>query len=477
MRVTLRGGIAITGGLLFAMVRFAYLEAWLVLALYLVKLIFGDDVLMPLYHISKLHHNLLQRAYLCWVGGLVENVLGTRVAYTVVDSDGQEHLEQHYTTAVRSEEGAVERYVDLDKVLRPPSQTGKVKIIIMNHHCRVDWIYTFLYLARTRSVINHIRYVLKADLKHLPVLGWAMELFRYLFLSRNWESDKLYIKRMIDFYNATSDTPVILIYPEGTDLSPSNIQRSQAYAEKAGLPKFYHVLNPRTTGTVALMNMLGGADRVEEVVDLTIAYTYHAPGERPCEPSLVNGHHPKKVHLLIHSYPVAGTAAAVAQKNPAHVCPTEEAALSAWIHERFAEKELLLSRFLLSNPIGFDAADVRAVMGEDVGVASYDGDEESLRHPRRPWWRRYYQEVGFFGAVITPIYWLALPVYLILFTRWWVTILWVLAVLLLFLMVTKVVGGIQQALYLEAVTPEAALMRRLCRMLQKAQRVKDKKSD
>ncbi|KAG5481859.1 hypothetical protein LSCM4_06936 [Leishmania orientalis] len=478
MKLTLRGGIAMAGGLLCAMVMFAFCEAWLVLAMYLVKFAFGDGVSMPLYHFSNLHHNLMQRAYLCWVGGLLENVLGTRVAYTVVDGDGQEHLEQHYMTGVRDEEGAVEKYVDLDKVLRPPSQPGKVKIIIMNHHCRVDWIYTFVYLARTRSMISHIRYVLKADLKRLPVLGWSMELFRYLFLSRKWDSDKLYIKRMIDFYKATSDTPVILIYPEGTDLSPSNIQRSQAYADKAGLPKFYHVLNPRTTGTVALMSMLGGADRVEEVVDLTIAYTYRYPGERPSEPSLVNGHHPKKVHLLVRSYPVAGTAAAAATKKPKRVCPTEEAALSAWIHERFAEKELLLSRFLVSNPIGFDAADVRAVLGEDVGVASYDGDEERLRHPGRPWWRRYYRQFGFFGAVITPIYWLVLPIYLTFFTRLWLSMLWMFAFLFIFHKLTNAIGGIQQSLYLKAVAPEATLMQRLRLMLKRSeQRPKDKKSD
>ncbi|CAJ1987882.1 Acyltransferase / LPLAT1 [Leishmania donovani] len=477
MKLTLRGGIALAGAMLLAIAGFSLFETCVILVLYLAKYVFGDGALMPLYRLSNMHHDFMQRTYLCWVGGLVENVLGTSIAYTVVDGDGQEHLEQHYMTSVRNEEGAVERYLDLDKVLRPPSQPGKAKIIIMNHHCRVDWIYTFMYFARTRGIISHIRYVLKEDLKHLPVLGWSMELFRYLFLSRHWEADKMYMRRMVDFYKATGDTPVILIYPEGTDLSPSNIQRSQEYAAKVGLPKFRHVLNPRTTGIVALMDMLGGADRVEEVVHLTIAYTYHAPGERPNELSLANGHHPKKVHMLIQSYRVAGTAAAAAQKNPKHVCPTEEAALTAWIHECFAEKELLLSRFLMTNPIGFDAADVRAVLGEGVGIASYDDDEERLRHPNRPWWRRYYQQVGFFGAVIAPVYWIASPIYYVFFTRWWLSTLWVLAVLVVFMKGVKAIGGIQQSLYLKVVTPEATLMQRLRRMLKGRQMRKDKKSD
>ncbi|CAM37906.1 conserved hypothetical protein [Leishmania braziliensis MHOM/BR/75/M2904] len=477
MKLTLVGSIALTCALVVVVFAFSLYESWLLLVLYLVKYVFGDSAVMPLFRLNKVRYNFVQRAYLCWVDCLLENMLGTRVAYTVVDSDGQEHLEQHYITTMRNEEGAMERYLDLDKVLRPPSQPGKVKIIIMNHHCRIDWVYTFLYFARTRRLISHIRYVMKGNLKQLPILGWCMELFRYLFLARNWESDKVHIQRMVDFYNATNDTPVIVIFPEGTDLSPSNVQVSQAYAAKAGLPKFHHVLNPRTTGTVALMNMLGGADKVEEVVDLTIAYTLHASGERPNEASLVNGHHPKKVHLLINSYPVAGTAAAAAQKKPTHVCPTEEVALTAWIHERFAEKELLLSRFLLSNPIGFDAADVRAVLGEDVGIAGYDDDEERLRHPNRPWWRRYYQQVGLFGAVITPVYWLAPPLYCAFFIRWWLMMLWISAMLLAFTMGFKAAGGVQESLYLKVVAPEATLMQQLRRMLGRRQMRMDKKSN
>ncbi|KAG5508224.1 hypothetical protein JKF63_05480 [Porcisia hertigi] len=476
MKLTMRGGIALAGSLLVAITFFSFCEIWVVLLLYVVKYVFGDGVLVPLCRFINLHHNMMQRAYLCWVGGLLELVLGTRVAYTVVDGDGQAHLEQHYMTSVCTEEGAVENHLDLDKVLRPPSKPGNTKIIIMNHHCRVDWLYTFIYFARTQGMIRNIRYVMKGGLKRLPVLGWSMELFRYLFLSRNWESDKVYLQRMVDFYHATSDTPVIFIYPEGTDLSLSNIERSQAYAASVGLPKFYHVLNPRTTGTVALMKMLGGADKVEEVVDLTIGYTPSISGERPDEPSLVNGHHPRKVHLLVRTYPVVGTAAAAAKK-PKDVCPTEEAALTAWIHERFAEKELLLSRFLGSNPVGFDAADVRAVFGKDVGVASYDDDEERLSHPNRKWWRRYYQQVGVFGAVITPIYLLAPPVFFFSCTRWWLATLWMIAVVFIGMKGFHAIGGVQQSLYLKAVAPEATLMQRLRRVLDGRRTTQDRKKD
>lgn len=469
-KITLRGGVAVACALLAAVFHFAFIEIWAVAALFAVKHAFGEAVFRRVLPLANLHHNLLQRFYLCWVDGVLEHVLGTRVAYTVVDGEGQQHLEQHYTTEGHTETGAVERHIDLDKALRPPSKSGKAKIILMNHHCRVDWLYMFIFLAHTRSIVSHVRFVLKGDLKQLPVLGWCMEIFRYLFLSRSWESDEVYIRRMIDLYNATSDTPVILIFPEGTDLSPSNIERSQAFAAKTGLPKFHHVLNPRTTGTVAIMDMLGGVATVEEVIDLTIAYTYHGPGERPNEPSLVNGHHPKKVHLLINAYPVAGSPAASALQNAKHVCPTDAAALTAWIHDRFAEKEQLLSRFLVTNPIGFDPADVRAVLGKEVGVASFDEDEARLRHPNESRLKRHYEHVGFFGAVITPLYWVAPPLLCILYTRWWLSGLWVVAILFGFMKLSKAMGGVQRPLYLDEVAADKTLVERLRRRLMGSQK-------
>ncbi|KPA76216.1 hypothetical protein ABB37_07964 [Leptomonas pyrrhocoris] len=475
MKVTLRGGLTLAGCLAVTVTNFLVASMWVYLTLFTVKYIFGEGPMRLCYRLSAAYHNFLQRAYFSWVGGLLEFGLGTRVAYTIVDDEGQEHLEQHYTTAIRSEDGRAEKYVDLDKFLRPPSTPGRAKIIIMNHHCRLDWLYMLLFFARTRGMVQQVRFVLKGELRQLPVLGWTMEMFRYLFLSRSWENDAKYIEGMVQFFHDTKDTPVVFIFPEGTDLSPSNVERSQAYAAKAGLPKFHHVLNPRTTGLIAVVKMLGGPEKVEEVLDFTIGYTYHAPGERPNEPSLINGHHPKKVHLLLRRYVLEGTEAA-ARANPASVVPADEAKMAAWTHERFAEKEQLLSRFYVSNPVGFDAADVKAVLSTQLGLSCYDSDEEQVRHPHRSQWRRYYQQVGPFGVVLVPLYWLVPVTYFVLCTRWWLSVLWTVAVLFTFTKGIKAVGGLQRALLLSKVAPEKTAMQRLRQWLEIRQ-TKDKKED
>jgi lysocardiolipin and lysophospholipid acyltransferase len=475
MKITVRGGLTLAGCLVVCVTNFMSVSMWLYLTLFFVKHVLGEAPASSLYKLSSAYHNVLQRIYFSWVGGLLEFGLGTRFAYTVVDGEGQDHLDQHYMKAVHGEDGSrAEKHVDLDKFLRPPSKPGKAKIIIMNHHCRLDWLYMFIFFARTRGMIKHVRFVLKGELRKLPVLGWTMDMFRYVFLSRSWEKDEKYIERMVKFYDETKDTPVVFIFPEGTDLSPSNIERSQAYAAKAGLPKFHRVLNPRTTGLTAIVKMLGGPERVEEVLDFTIGYTYHAPGERPDEPSLINGHHPKKVHLLLHRYVLEGTEEA-AHVNPRCVAPVDEAKLAAWTHERFAEKEQLLSRFFVSNPMGFDAADVKAVLGKQVGLACYDIDEERVRHPNRPWWRRYYQQTGLFGVLVVPLYWLLPILYFVLCTRWWLSALSTVVVLYSFTKGINAVGGLQKALLLTKVTPDQTVVQRLRRWLA-SRSAKEKKS-
>jgi hypothetical protein len=40
----------------------------------------------------------------------------------------------------------------------------------------------------------------------------------------------------------------LLLFPEGTNLTAKTKSRSDAFAEKYGLPKYNYVLHPRTTG-------------------------------------------------------------------------------------------------------------------------------------------------------------------------------------------------------------------------------------
>ncbi|CCW70799.1 unnamed protein product [Phytomonas sp. Hart1] len=387
---------------------------------------------------------------------LLEVVLGIRFAYTVVDDFGEKHMKSTYLTMYNQGKG-MKTQPDLAKVFSPPSKPGKVKIILLNHHSRVDWLYFAIFLIRSRVFLT-LRFVLKNDIRHIPVLGWSMNAFGFIFLSRSWESDKVYLQKMINYYKATNESYILVIFPEGTDLSRSNIQKSQAFARDNGMPTFNHVLNPRTTGLIGIKNMIG-SENIEEIVDCTIAYTYSAPHKRPNEPSLVNGSHSRKVHLLIRNHAFQPPTAKPSDNNANDnglLVPIEDRKFGEWIHGRFAEKEKVLALFYHNNPVQYNAVDIRKVYGEHCAVESYDYDEyyhanttplcslfslmlNEIRQPNfKFWWVRV-------GAVI---FYHFVLFYSLWYFNWRSLLLYCTISTILFIGVLKVVKDLQQVLFL-----------------------------
>lgn len=54
----------------------------------------------------------------------------------------------------------------------------------------------------------------------------------------------------------------ILLFPEGTDLTPASKVRSDRYAEKHNLPKLDRVLHPKTTGFAFLAQRLRSSESI-----------------------------------------------------------------------------------------------------------------------------------------------------------------------------------------------------------------------
>ena len=58
------------------------------------------------------------------------------------------------------------------------------------------------------------------------VFGWGTEMFMFLFLKRNWADDADHIDQMLAFYRAHLPRYMLLLFPEGTDLSAENVAKS-----------------------------------------------------------------------------------------------------------------------------------------------------------------------------------------------------------------------------------------------------------
>ncbi len=201
---------------------------------------------------------------------------------------------------------------------------GENAIVIANHQQMPD-IIPVLALARRHGRIGNLKFFVKAGLKHVPGLGWGMQFLDFLFLSRAWEKDQdrihLIFSRLLN-----AQLPFWLIsYSEGTRITPEKSIKSQAYAKEHGIPPTEFVMLPRTKGFVASVMALRG--RVNAVYDLTIGY----PDGVATVPQMVKGY--------VDSFQI------LAKRYPIEEVPLEPEAVSAWLVERFQEKEAWLKEF------------------------------------------------------------------------------------------------------------------------------------
>eukprot|EP00405_Crypthecodinium_cohnii_P006269 CAMPEP_0194780182 /NCGR_PEP_ID=MMETSP0323_2-20130528/72982_1 /TAXON_ID=2866 ORGANISM="Crypthecodinium cohnii, Strain Seligo" /NCGR_SAMPLE_ID=MMETSP0323_2 /ASSEMBLY_ACC=CAM_ASM_000346 /LENGTH=299 /DNA_ID=CAMNT_0039718081 /DNA_START=51 /DNA_END=946 /DNA_ORIENTATION=- len=204
---------------------------------------------------------------------------------------------------------------------------GHDVILIKNHRTRIDWMFTWgLCLALDR--LGSLKIVMKDSLKKVPFFGWAMQHFGFTFLSRKNRDHDLATLKWSSSYQShePGSRMTMLIFPEGTDLSSSNLEKSKAFATKAGLPVYREVLHPKIAGLGAVV---AGASTPTLMLDATIAYVEHTPGLRPNESGLFCGKPPREVHIRIED---------VTKK------PTEEE-VKEYCQKAFALKEQRLHSF------------------------------------------------------------------------------------------------------------------------------------
>ena len=96
--------------------------------------------------------------------------------------------------------------------------------------------------------------------------GWILQMGRSLFIDRCWKTDEKRIGSMIEHlamvYNplTSSQNPhqlvpdpnsssfQIVLFPEGTNINPNSMTKSNIFADKCNLKRTDNVLHPRTTG-------------------------------------------------------------------------------------------------------------------------------------------------------------------------------------------------------------------------------------
>jgi len=197
-------------------------------------------------------------------------------------------------------------------------------IIVANHQDMADIPFLMAY-ARSKERLGDLKWFVKKPIKYVPGIGWGMVFLDCLFVERSWNADRESIvatfKRILD-----DDIPIWLVsFVEGTRAAPEKIRSSKAYAEKNGLKPLEHVLLPRTKGFVATVRGLG--NHIDAIYDVTIGYEKGVPTLW----QYVKGYAPR-AHLHVRRYPVASL-------------PSSDDDLSTWLHQRFQEKDELLTHY------------------------------------------------------------------------------------------------------------------------------------
>ncbi|CAH0487326.1 unnamed protein product [Peronospora farinosa] len=205
---------------------------------------------------------------------------------------------------------------------------------ISNHRTRIDWMLLWTVAWRT-GTLHQLRIVLKAPLRKIPIFGWAIQHFIFIFLQRRWADDQVNLRMLLPFLTSAEPEASYLLFPEGTDLSERNLEKSRSFANKNGLPPRQFSLYPRTTGWTFMFPLL--RSHLTAVYDITMFYVDYAANERPSEKSLLTGRLPRMVHFYIERVDIT----TMREKS--------EKELAVWMKERFERKESLLKAFYESN--------------------------------------------------------------------------------------------------------------------------------
>jgi len=70
----------------------------------------------------------------------------------------------------------------------------------MNHRTRLDWLFYFCVLYRTKA-LGYIKIILKQGLEKIPGAGWAMQAALFIFIKRKWEEDRSHLSFFINYFH------------------------------------------------------------------------------------------------------------------------------------------------------------------------------------------------------------------------------------------------------------------------------------
>lgn len=145
-------------------------------------------------------------------------------------------------------------------------------VVISNHLTNYDWIYVLVVLAKLR-MYEDLVIILKESLSKLPVYGYGMKVFGYIFLKRDWNKDREILAKGL-VKTRDRNRYFMLLFPEGTLIDPETHAKSKKFIEQNPIklddvefnPE--NVILPRKTGFQMIYENL--KDQIDGIIDITL---------------------------------------------------------------------------------------------------------------------------------------------------------------------------------------------------------------
>jgi len=264
--------------------------------------------------------------------------------------------------------------------------------MIANHQLYTDWLYLW-WVAYTNNpqAHGHIYIIAKESLKYVPVIGWGMSFFGFIFMSRKMSTDQPRMAHRLNQLKQRHSGPMsgsegldpmwLLLFPEGTNASDNGRAKSAKWAEKIGVKDLEHALLPRSTGSFFCLNELKGT--VDYVYDCTMAYEGVPRGKFGQDyftltSSYFQGRPPKSVNLYWRRFAVKD------------IPLDDHETFDQWMKDRWYEKDALLEQYMTTGRFP-------ALAGLAKSDDSQDGFIETEVKPKH-WW-----EVGNIFVVLSTV--------------------------------------------------------------------------
>ncbi|KAF9480044.1 hypothetical protein BDN70DRAFT_878074 [Pholiota conissans] len=250
-------------------------------------------------------------------------------------------------------------------------------VLIANHQVYADWWYAWCltYFMSPHGIHRYVYITLKKSLRWVPIVGWGMQFFKFIFLARSWASDRQQLAVDLSSLGREAEREgkplCFMLYPEGTLVSKDTRPRSKKYADKMGITDMKHILLPRSTGLHYSLRSL--APRIPELrlLDLTVAY----PGIPPMgygqdyytlRSLFFDGVAPPAVHIHMRMFdvktgvPIGDLAGASGASEPDRKAkrivevdiPNEEKEeFDIWLRKLWQEKDEAMDKFFETNSL------------------------------------------------------------------------------------------------------------------------------